>query len=167
MSRYEAAEWKLLTDVIQERFGLTFDGVRCEILEARLRPRMRDLHLPELRVSCTAVRVPVVTAHSEAVHVELQRPLTAHEARELFAAVPGVIVRDDPAANVYPLATEAAGRDEVFVGRIRQDPTVENGIALFLVCDNLRKGAALNAVQIVDLLTDTSVADRYFGHRVT
>ena len=112
------------------------------------------LHLPELRVSCTAVRVPVVTSHSEAVHVELQRPMTAHEARELFAAVPGVIVRDDPAANVYPLATEAAGRDEVFVGRIRQDPSVPDGrgLAFWVVSDNLRKGAATNAVEIAEIL---------------
>jgi aspartate-semialdehyde dehydrogenase len=113
------------------------------------------LHLPELRVSCTAVRVPVLTSHSEAVHVELQRPMTPQQARELFAAVPGVVVLDDPAANVYPLALEAAGRDEVFVGRIRQDPSVPDGrgLAFWVVSDNLRKGAATNAVEIAEVLT--------------
>ncbi len=112
------------------------------------------LHLPDLRVSCTAVRVPVLNSHSEAVHVELQRPMTAQQARELFAAVPGVIVRDDPAASVYPLAIEAAGHDEVYVGRIRQDPSVPDGrgLAFWVVADNLRKGAATNAVEIAEIL---------------
>jgi aspartate-semialdehyde dehydrogenase len=113
------------------------------------------LHLPDLRISCTAVRVPVVSAHSEAVHVELRRRLSPAEARELFAGVPGVIVRDDPAANVYPLAIEAAGHDEVYVGRIRQDPSIPDGrgLAFWVVSDNLRKGAATNAVEIAEILT--------------
>jgi aspartate-semialdehyde dehydrogenase len=112
------------------------------------------LHLPELRISCTAVRVPVFTSHSEAVHVELGEPMTPDEARQLFASVPGVIVRDDPAHAVYPLATEGAGRDEVFVGRIRQDVSIPGGrgLAFWVVADNLRKGAATNAVQIAQLL---------------
>jgi aspartate-semialdehyde dehydrogenase len=112
------------------------------------------LHLPELRISCTAVRVPVFAAHSEAVHVELGEPMTPQTARELFAAIPGVIVRDDPAHNVYPLATEGAGRDEVFVGRIRQDVSIpaDRGLAFWVVADNLRKGAATNAVEIAQLL---------------
>ena len=112
------------------------------------------LHLPDLPVSCTAVRIPVITSHSEAVHAELSRPLTPPEARELFAAVPGVIVRDDPARDVYPLATEGAGRDEVFVGRIRQDASMADGmgLAFWVVSDNLRKGAATNAVEIAEVL---------------
>jgi len=112
------------------------------------------LHLPDLRISCTAVRVPVFVSHSEAVHVETLEPITPERARELFAAVPGVLVRDDPAGHVYPLATEAAGRDEIFVGRIRQDPSVPEGrgLALWVVSDNLRKGAATNAVEIAELL---------------
>ena len=85
------------------------------------------LHLPDLPVSCTAVRVPVITSHSEAVHVELEGSMTPDEARELFAQVPGVIVRDDPANNVYPLPTEGAGVDEVFVGRIRADASLPAG----------------------------------------
>jgi len=112
------------------------------------------LHLPELRVSCTAVRIPVVTAHSEAVHVELQAPMSPEQARRLFASVPGVIVRDDPAQDVYPLAIEAAGKDEVFVGRIRADVSMpgDRGLAFWVVSDNLRKGAATNAVQIAEIL---------------
>jgi len=112
------------------------------------------LHLPELPVSCTAVRIPVITSHSEAVHVELAGSMTPDEARELFAAVPGVIVRDDPANNVYPLATEGAGRDEVFVGRIRADASLPEGkgLAFWVVSDNLRKGAATNAVEIAEVV---------------
>jgi aspartate-semialdehyde dehydrogenase len=112
------------------------------------------LHLPDLRISCTAVRVPVFVSHSEAVHVETVEPITPERARQLFAAVPGVIVQDDPAGHVYPLATEAAGRDEVFVGRVRQDASVADGrgLALWVVSDNLRKGAATNAVEIAELL---------------
>ena len=112
------------------------------------------LHLPDLRISCTAVRVPVFVSHSEAVHVETVEPVTPERARTLFGAVPGVIVQDDPATHLYPLATEAAGRDEVFVGRVRQDPSIADGrgLAFWVVSDNLRKGAATNAVEIAELL---------------
>ncbi len=112
------------------------------------------LHLPDLRLSCTAVRVPVFVSHSEAVHVETVEPVTADRARELFGAVPGVVVEDDPSAHRYPLATSAAGRDEIFVGRVRQDPSVPDGrgIAFWVVSDNLRKGAATNAVELAELL---------------
>jgi aspartate-semialdehyde dehydrogenase len=112
------------------------------------------LHLPELRLSCTAVRIPVFVSHSEAVHVETTRPITPDAARALFAKVRGVVVQDDPAGHEYPLATTAAGRDEIFVGRVRQDPSVEGGrgLALWVVSDNLRKGAATNAVEIAEAL---------------
>ena len=112
------------------------------------------LHLPDLRISATAVQIPVFVSHSEAVHAELREPLTPERARELFAAVPGVVVQDDPAAHVYPIATAAAGRDEVFVGRVRQDPSIPNGrgLAFWIVSDNLRKGAATNAVEIAELI---------------
>ena len=114
------------------------------------------LHLPDLRVSCTAVRVPVFISHSEAVHVETHDPITPDRARELFAAVKGVVVQDDPSANLYPLATEAAGSDEVYVGRVRQDPSVPDnrGLAFWVVSDNLRKGAASNAVEIAEVLVE-------------
>jgi aspartate-semialdehyde dehydrogenase len=112
------------------------------------------LHLPDLPVSCTAVRVPVFVSHSEAVHVETDRPMTPTEAREAFAATPGVVVVDDPAAHSYPLAMDAAGHDEIFVGRIRSDASLPEGrgLAFWVVADNLRKGAATNAVEIAELL---------------
>jgi aspartate-semialdehyde dehydrogenase len=114
------------------------------------------LHLPDLRVSCTAVRVPVFISHSEAVHVETREPITPAEARALFAATKGVVVQDDPSANLYPLATEAAGSDEVYVGRVRQDPSIDGnrGLAFWVVSDNLRKGAASNAVEIAEVLIE-------------
>ena len=112
------------------------------------------LHLPELRISCTAVRVPVFVSHSEAVHVETREPITPERARRLFAAVPGVVVQDDPATSTYPLAITAAGSDDIFVGRVRQDLSIEGerGLAFWVVSDNLRKGAATNAVQIAEVL---------------
>jgi aspartate-semialdehyde dehydrogenase len=112
------------------------------------------LHLPGLRISSTAVRVPVFVAHSEAVHVETKQPLTPERARELFGRVPGVIVQDDPSTSTYPLATDAAGSDAIYVGRVREDPSVADGrgLAFWVVSDNLRKGAATNAVQIAEAL---------------
>jgi aspartate-semialdehyde dehydrogenase len=112
------------------------------------------LHLPGMRISCTAVRIPVFVGHSEAVHVETTKPMTPDQAKRAFAAVPGVVVMDDPAAHVYPIATQAAGTDEVYVGRIRQDPSVERGLAFWIVSDNLRKGAATNAVEIAEVLIE-------------
>ena len=104
----------------------------------------------EIRVSPTAVRVPVVTGHSEAVTIELERPMTAARARELLASAPGVEVVDDFAAGVYPQPLAAAGRDPVYVGRIREDVGNPGGLQMWVVSDNLRKGAALNAVQIAE-----------------
>jgi aspartate-semialdehyde dehydrogenase len=105
-----------------------------------------------IRVSATCVRVPVVNAHSEAVNVQTRRDLSPERARELLAAAPGVTVLDDPSSARYPLAIDATGRDEVFVGRIRRDPGHERALDLWIVADNLRKGAALNAVQLAELL---------------
>jgi aspartate-semialdehyde dehydrogenase len=107
---------------------------------------------PDLKVTATCVRVPVFGAHSEAVNVQTWKKLTAGEARELLAGSPGIVVVDDPAELRYPLPLDAEGTDAVFVGRIREDVTVENGLDLWVVSDNLRKGAALNAVQIAEEL---------------
>src|SRR4029079_3837160 len=114
------------------------------------------LHLPDLRVSCTAVRVPVFVAHSEAVHVETRAPITPDRARGLFGDVAGGIVRDAPGTSTYPLATEAAGTDEIYVGRVRQDESVDGGrgLAFWVVSDNLRKSAATHAVQIAEILVE-------------
>ncbi len=107
---------------------------------------------PSIRVSATCVRVPVVTGHSEAVNVQTREPLSPERARRLLAAAPGVSVIDDPASAQYPLAINAAGQDDVFVGRIRRDPGHEHALDMWIVADNLRKGAALNAVQLAELL---------------
>ena len=114
------------------------------------------LHLPDLRLSCTAVRIPVFISHSEAIHVETGMPITPDAARVLFAAVKGVVVQDDPGQHVYPLASHAAGHDEIFVGRVRQDPSIPDGrgLALWVVSDNVRKGAATNAVEIAEVLVE-------------
>jgi aspartate-semialdehyde dehydrogenase len=103
-------------------------------------------------ISATCVRVPVWRSHSEAVWIETERPLSADRARELLASAPGVRLVDDPAAARYPMPSEATGADDVLVGRIRQDGSRRNGLALWVVADNLRKGAALNGVQIAELL---------------
>lgn len=108
------------------------------------------LHLPDLPISSTCVRVPVQVCHSEAVHVEFDRPMTAAEARELLARMPGVKVLDDPEKSEYPTPLQAAGTDETWVGRIREDASHPNGLAFWVVSDNLRKGAALNAIQIAE-----------------
>ena len=117
---------------------------------------LRDEHIA---VSATTVRVPVWGGHSESVNVEFERPYDLAEARALMASMPGVVVQDDPANNVYPMPRFAEGKDEVFVGRIRRDFSVENGLNFWCVADNLRKGAATNAVQIAKYLIDARLVD--------
>jgi aspartate-semialdehyde dehydrogenase len=118
--------------------------------EAKLRAETRKiLELPDLPISATCVRVPVMVGHSEAVWIELEEPLSPEQAASILRDAPSVRVLDLPA---FPTPGQAAGGDEVLVGRIRQDTAAENGIALYLPCDNLRKGAALNAIQIADVL---------------
>jgi aspartate-semialdehyde dehydrogenase len=107
---------------------------------------------PSIRISATCVRVPVVNGHSEAVNVQTRSPLTPEHARELLRAAPGVTVLDDPAAGLYPMAINATGSDDVFVGRIRRDPGNEQALDMWIVSDNLRKGAATNAVQLAERL---------------
>ena len=110
------------------------------------------LGLSDLAISATCVRVPVIQAHSMAIHIETSEKISPQHVRELLMVAPGVALVDDPAHNRYPLAREATGRDEVFVGRIREDSSHPRGIAMWLVSDNLRKGAATNAVQIAESL---------------
>lgn len=124
----------------------TFDGEEFDE-EAKIRAETRKiLELPELPVSATCVRVPVPVGHAESVWVETERPLSPDEARELVAAAPSVRLVD------FPSPGQAAGVDEALVGRIRRDPAAENGLVLHLACDNLRKGAALNGIQIAELV---------------
>jgi len=107
---------------------------------------------PSIRVSATCVRVPVLNGHSEAVNVQTREHLSPERARDILRAAPGVRVVDDPDQALYPLATSASGSDEVFVGRIRRDPGHERALDMWIVADNLRKGAATNAVQLAELL---------------
>ncbi len=109
---------------------------------------------PSIAVTATTVRVPVFYGHSESVNIETETKITPDEVRRLLANAPGVTVIDDPAAAGYPLASDAAGRDDTFVGRIREDESIPNGINMWIVSDNIRKGAALNAVQIAEILID-------------
>lgn len=110
------------------------------------------MHCPDLPISATTVRVPVLRSHSEMINLELSKSLTAEEARNILRQAPGVIVQDDPGAQVYPMPAYVAERDEVFVGRVREDRTVTAGLNLWVVGDQIRKGAALNSVQIAEEL---------------
>jgi aspartate-semialdehyde dehydrogenase len=115
---------------------------------------------PSIRVSATCVRVPVFVGHSEAVNVQTTRPLSPEHARELLRAAPGITVVDDPSDARYPLAIDAEGKDGVFVGRIRRDPGHEHALDMWIVADNLRKGAATNAVQLAELLHEQRLLAR-------
>jgi aspartate-semialdehyde dehydrogenase len=110
------------------------------------------MHEPELPLSATCVRVPVFLSHSVAAHVEFERPMTADEVRAVLREAPGVVVQDDPAAGVYPTPIGAEGKDAVYVGRVRQDCSNTNGVAMWIATDNIRKGAALNAIQIAETM---------------
>jgi len=107
-----------------------------------------------IRLTATTVRVPVFRCHSESLNIETEKKITPNEVRAVLSTAPGVIVYDAPDKNIYPLPIDAAGKDETYVGRIREDDTIENGINLWIVADNLRKGAALNAVQIAEKLIE-------------
>ncbi len=131
-------------DVFDEETGFTFEEIKMQ------REAKRILSLPDLEVAATCVRVPVPVGHSVSVHATFDRPISVAEAREEVSGAPGVQLRDDPSKGVYPSPLEAAGIDDVLVGRIRQAPGPGNALLLFSCADNLRKGAALNAVQIAE-----------------
>ena len=131
-------------DAFDEESGFTFEEIKMA------REAKRILSMPDLQIAATCVRVPVVAGHSVSVEAAFERDLTPAEARGILAQAPGVQVRDDPANLVYPSPLEAAGGDDVLVGRIRQHPDRADTLLLFACGDNLRKGAALNAVQIAE-----------------
>lgn len=112
------------------------------------------MHEPDLAISATCVRVPVYIGHSEAVHVEFSRPITPEDFYNIIHEAPGITVQDEPSVNLYPTPCAVAGKDDTYIGRIRQDASHPNGIAFWLVSDNLRKGAALNAIQIAEELVE-------------
>lgn len=110
------------------------------------------MHAPELKITATAVRVPVFDSHSESINVEFEKPFDIDELRDMLASSPGIIVQDDPVNSVYPLARDAAGKDETFVGRLRKDESLDSGLNMWVVSDNTRKGAATNTIQIAQEL---------------
>lgn len=110
------------------------------------------LHEPDMKITATAVRVPVFNSHSEAINVEFEKPFVLEELIEVLRNAPGIIIENDSQKDKYPLATQATGHDEVFIGRIRRDESVESGVNLWVVADNIRKGAASNAIQIAELI---------------
>ena len=116
------------------------------------------MHAPQIEIVATCVRVPVLRCHSEALHVEFERPVSVDEARRALAVAPGVTVMDDASESVYPMPALLEGTDETYIGRLRTDPTVPNGLAMWVVADQLRKGAALNAVQIAESLLASGAA---------
>ncbi|OQW62931.1 MAG: aspartate-semialdehyde dehydrogenase [Nitrospira sp. ST-bin5] len=128
------------------------DGGDCSEEVKIAKETRKILGTPALRVTATTVRVPVLRCHSEAINVELEQPLKPNEARAALAAMPGVIVYDDPVKKLYPMPLDATGKDEVYIGRVREDESITNGLNLWVVSDNLRKGAALNAIQIAECL---------------
>ncbi|MDP2940909.1 MAG: aspartate-semialdehyde dehydrogenase [Candidatus Omnitrophota bacterium] len=117
-----------------------------------VRETHKIMHDNKIRISATTVRVPVRTGHSESVYIETAKPLPAEKARAILSKAPGVVVMDGPEHDLYPMPKDAEGRDETFIGRIRKDPFVKNGLWLWVVADNLRKGAATNAIQIAECL---------------
>jgi aspartate-semialdehyde dehydrogenase len=144
----------------------------CDYTEEEVKMRnetRRILALDKLKINATCVRLPIIGAHGESVSFETEKPCTPESIREAMALQPGLIVIDDPAKNLYPTITVAHGRDDVFVGRIRTDESIENGCCMWVVADNVRKGAATNAVQIAERLLrddqlsyDTEKAKRVF-----
>lgn len=146
----------------QMAFNVAFDwpfadGGYSEEEVKMVKETQKILEDDTIGVSATTVRVPVFFAHSESINIEMDSKLTADEARHILSQARGVTVIDDPISRKYPLAINAAGQDDVYVGRIREDDSIENGLNLWVVADNLRKGAALNAIQIAEILDQINV----------
>ena len=146
-----AMDQKILFNLFPHIGGFSDDDYTTEEWKI-VKETHKILHDSKIKVSATTVRVPVRTGHSEAVYIETKKPITADAIRKLFSKAPGVVLMDAPKNKVYPMPRNCEGRDEVFVGRIRRDPFVKNAFWLWIVADNLRKGAATNAVQIAEEL---------------
>ena len=144
-------QYQIAYNVIPQIGGEAFEGYTSEEMKMQNEGR-KIMHLPELKVSCTCVRVPVVRSHSISVTLHFDRPVSVAEAREIIAAAPGCKLVDDLASKVYPMPLDTSDQDIVFVGRIRPDLTDENGLNLWCCGDQVRKGAATNAVQIAELV---------------
>ena len=143
--------WQIAFNVIPQIGGDTGDGYTSEEMKMQNEGR-KIMHLPGLAVTCTCVRVPVFRSHSISVTLRTERKISVAEAREAIAAAPGCRLVDDLANNVYPMPLDTSDQDIVFVGRIRDDLTSDNGLSLWCCGDQIRKGAATNAIQIAELL---------------
>jgi aspartate-semialdehyde dehydrogenase len=152
----EAYPYQLAYNVVPGGWRPEADGYNEEEVKIVNETR-KILHEPDLRITATCVRVPVPIGHGESVFIETAQKISADDARTLLGASPGVIVEDDPHAKLYPTPHGVAGKDEVYVGRIREDASTRHGLALWVVSDNLRKGAALNAVQIAEQAIEMGV----------
>ncbi len=150
-ARAEQAAPRALAFNVLPKIDVFMDGgeTREEWKMRHETPKIMEIDLP---LHATCVRVPVTSTHSEAVWIETERQASPEAARQVLGDAPGIVVVDDPSSDAFPTTTLAAGRDPVYVGRIRRDPTTDNGLALWVVADNIRKGAALNAVQIAEHL---------------
>ena len=144
-----AYPYQLAYNVVPGGWRLEADGYNEEEVKIVNETR-KILHDPELRITATCVRVPVPIGHGESVFIETTEKITADDARTLLGNAPGIVVQDDPHARLYPTPHDVAGKDEVYIGRIREDASTRHGLLLWIVSDNLRKGAALNAVQIAE-----------------
>ncbi|MDW8067136.1 MAG: aspartate-semialdehyde dehydrogenase [Aquificaceae bacterium] len=153
MPEAKALPKRIAFNVIPQIDVFTENGYTKEEMKM-LNETRKILHDPHIKVSATCVRVPVFYGHSEAISVHLREDLSPEEARQLLKEAKGVVLFDEPAEGAYPLPVEVAGKDDVFVGRIRKDLVFEPGLSLWVVADNIRKGAATNAVQIAELLTE-------------
>lgn len=142
---------QIAQNLIPEIGSYKGDGLYSEELKMANETR-KIMHAPDIAISATCVRVPVMVGHAEAIHVELAELMSPEEARDILSRAPGVVVVDEPDRSRYPMPLDCAGRDEVFVGRIRRDPSHPRGLAMWVVSDNLRKGAALNAIQVFELV---------------
>ena len=146
----EKFAYQLAYNLIPHIDSFTENGYTKE--EMKMYNETRKIMHSDVRVSATCVRVPSLRAHSESVWIETERPVSVAEAREAFAAAPGCVLMDEPEKKIYPMPLFLSGKDEVFIGRIRKDLTDENGLSFWCVSDQIRKGAALNAVQIAEYL---------------
>ena len=147
---------QIANNVLPEIGSFKDDGYTSEEWKVAVETR-KIMHEPELAISATCVRVPVYVGHCAAVNVEFTNPMEAEHAQELLLEAPGITVQDDTSISLYPQPKTSAGRDEVFVGRIRQDSSHPNGLVFWTACDNLRKGAALNALQIAEEMISRGV----------
>jgi len=145
--------YQIAYNLIPQIGGEAFEGYTSEEMKMQNEGR-KIMHLPELNVSCTCIRVPVVRSHSISVTCTFDKPVTVEDARKVIAAAPGCKLVDDLSAKQYPMPLETSGQDTVFVGRIRPDLTNPNGLCLWCCGDQVRKGAATNAIQIAELLIE-------------